>query len=145
LSEFCQTMQIPDSTVKTQWSTLQLDVRADPSHLHQILWNLCENSLKYGHVIDAPPAFEIATGRTNVHNRPYLEVADRGPGIGAAESERIFEPFFTTGSNSGSTGLGLFIARELANANGAVLLYEPRNGGGSVFRLIFADPQRWEV
>jgi two-component system sensor histidine kinase PilS (NtrC family) len=145
LSEFCQTMQVPDSTVKSQWSTLQVDVRADPSHLHQILWNLCENALKYGHASDQPASFEISTGRTNVHNRPYLEVADRGPGIGAAESERIFEPFFTTGSTTGSTGLGLFIARELANANGAVLLYEPRQGGGSIFRLIFADPQRWEV
>jgi two-component system sensor histidine kinase PilS (NtrC family) len=39
----------------------------------------------------------------------------------------------------------LFIARELANANGAVLLYESRPGGGTIFRLVFADPQRWEV
>jgi len=72
-------------------------------------------------------------------------VADRGPGISTADSERIFEPFFTTGSGGGSTGLGLFIARELANANGAVLIYEARSGGGTIFRLVFADPQRWEV
>ncbi len=43
------------------------------------------------------------------------------------------------------TGLGLFLARELAQTNGATLLYEPRAGGGSVFRLVFADPRRWEV
>ena len=41
------------------------------------------------------------------------------------------------------TGLGLFLARELAQANGATLLYEPREGGGSVFRVVFADPSRW--
>jgi len=37
----------------------------------------------------------------------------------------------------------LFLARELAEINGATLLYEPRKGGGSLFRLVFADPARW--
>ena len=55
--------------------------------------------------------------------------------------ERIFEPFFTRGTQG--TGLGLFLARELAEINGATLLYEPRKGGGSVFRLVFADASRW--
>jgi two-component system sensor histidine kinase PilS (NtrC family) len=68
---------------------------------------------------------------------------DRGPGIAAPESERIFEPFFTGGQ--GGTGLGLFIARELAQCNRAILAYEPRSGGGSVFRVVFADPARWEA
>lgn len=145
LSEFCQTMQIPDSAVQVSYSARQLDVRADASHLHQVLWNLCENALKYGRRDGVETVFEIRTERTSVNNRPYLEVADRGPGIDAKDSERIFEPFFTSGNSQGSTGLGLFIARELANANGAILIYEARQGGGSIFRLIFADPQRWEV
>ena len=38
---------------------------------------------------------------------------------------------------------GLFLARELAESNAATLLYEPREGGGSLFRLVFADPRRW--
>ena len=75
--------------------------------------------------------------------RPFLEVADRGPGIDAQNADRIFEPFFT--SSAGGTGLGLFIARELCQTNGALLLYEPRVGGGSVFRIIFSDPQRWRA
>jgi two-component system sensor histidine kinase PilS (NtrC family) len=145
VSEFCQTLQIPNDSVQTHWSPLLLDVRGDASHLHQILWNLCENALKYGRRESTAVAFELSTGRSAINNRPYLEVADRGRGISANDSERIFEPFFTTGSGNGSTGLGLFIARELANANGAVLLYEPRQGGGTIFRLVFADPQRWEV
>lgn len=144
LGEFCQTLQIQDNQVQTRWSVQPLDVRADASHLHQILWNLCENAMKYGRA-DGPIAFELSTGRSPINSRPYLEVADRGAGISASDSERIFEPFFTTGSSNGSTGLGLFIARELANANGAVLLYEPRQGGGTIFRMVFADPQRWEV
>ena len=59
-----------------------------------------------------------------------------------AVAERIFEPFFSGGERG--SGLGLFLARELAQTNAATLLYEPRAGGGSVFRLVFSDPQRWE-
>jgi two-component system sensor histidine kinase PilS (NtrC family) len=74
--------------------------------------------------------------------RPFLEVADRGAGVAREDTERIFEPFYSGGQG---TGLGLFLARELAQTNGATLLYEPRVGGGSVFRLVFADPRRWEI
>jgi two-component system sensor histidine kinase PilS (NtrC family) len=57
-------------------------------------------------------------------------------------ADRIFEPFFT--SRTSGTGLGLFIAREFAQCNRALLVFEPRAGGGSVFRVVFADPLRWE-
>ena len=70
-------------------------------------------------------------------------MTDRGTGIDPALAERIFEPFFTNGT--GGTGLGLFISRELCQTNGALLAYETRSGGGSTFRIIFADPQRWEA
>ena len=89
------------------------------------------------------PPVEVKLGRIGSVGRPFLEVADRGPGIAPSASERIFEPFFT--ERKGGTGLGLFIARELAQCNGAVLLYEPRAGGGSIFRIVFSDPQRWEL
>jgi two-component system sensor histidine kinase PilS (NtrC family) len=62
--------------------------------------------------------------------------------VNAEHAERIFEPFYSGGKG---TGLGLFLARELAQTNGATLLYEPRHGGGSIFRLVFADPRRWEA
>jgi two-component system sensor histidine kinase PilS (NtrC family) len=76
-----------------------------------------------------------------VNDRPFLEVADRGPGVASEHAERMFEPFYSGGHG---TGLGLFLARELAQTNGATLLYEARPGGGSIFRLVFADPRRWE-
>jgi len=53
----------------------------------------------------------------------------------------VFEPFFTHAQHG--TGLGLFLARELGQANGATLLYEARDGGGSIFRIVFSDPSRW--
>jgi two-component system sensor histidine kinase PilS (NtrC family) len=119
----------------------ELEVRVDPSHLRQILWNLCENAFRYS--VDRPEDHvELRIGRLAGSNRPFLEVLDRGPGIDTTISDRIFEPFFT--SRASGTGLGLFIARELAQCNRALLVYEPRTGGGSVFRIVFADPQRWE-
>lgn len=118
-----------------------LEVRVDPSHLRQILWNLCENAFRYS-VKTAEDQVEIRIGRLAGSNRPFLEVLDRGPGIDSTISDRIFEPFFT--SRTSGTGLGLFIARELAQCNRALLVYEPRTGGGSVFRIVFADPQRWQ-
>lgn len=119
----------------------ELEVRVDPSHLRQILWNLCENAFRYA-AGDTGDRVELRADRLAGSNRPFLEVLDRGPGIEAAAAERIFEPFFT--SRASGTGLGLFIARELAQCNGALLVFEPRRGGGSVFRIVFADPQRWE-
>jgi two-component system sensor histidine kinase PilS (NtrC family) len=118
-----------------------LEVRVDPSHLHQILWNLCENAFRYA-VQKPEDKVEVRIGRLAGSQRPFLEVLDRGPGIDPAIVDRIFEPFFT--SRTSGTGLGLFIARELAQCNRALLIFEPRTGGGSVFRVVFADPQRWE-
>ncbi|HLS80006.1 MAG TPA: ATP-binding protein [Steroidobacter sp.] len=142
LGEFRQTMQV-GGELELRPEVAEVEVRVDPSHLHQLLWNLCENALKYGRSVDSNEPIELRTGRVAASDRPVLEVLDRGPGIAAADAERIFEPFFTGGR--GGTGLGLFLARELAQCNGAVLVYEPRAGGGSVFRMVFADPQRWEA
>ncbi len=142
LTEFRETTQTDERALVLIDPEQDLDVRVDPSHLQQLMWNLCENALKYGRAPASSEPIEIRTGRIVSNDRPFLEVLDRGPGIASSDAERIFEPFFTAGK--GGTGLGLFIARELAQCNRAVLLYEQRTGGGSVFRVVFADPQRWE-
>ncbi len=143
LEEFTQTMQCPADKLRTVAPASEVEVRADPSQLRQIVWNLCENALKHGGAHQSDAQVEIRWGRLSPNSRPFLEIADRGPGVPAEHLERIFEPFFS--GRSGGTGLGLFLARELAQTNGATLLYEPRTGGGSIFRLIFADPRRWEA
>jgi len=143
LAEFRQTSEVDERAIHLLATPGDLDVRVDPSHLYQLLWNLCENALKYGRRDDNVDAVELHTGRISTTERPFLEIMDRGPGIAMADSERIFEPFFT--GSKGGTGLGLFIARELAQCNRAALIYEPRAGGGSIFRVVFADPQRWEI
>ena len=140
--EFCETMQWPREQLRVSGPAADIEVRADPSQLRQIAWNLCENALKHGVQESPTQAVELRYGRMTQTARPFLEIADRGPGVPAEHAERIFEPFFSGGRG---TGLGLFLARELAQTNGATLLYEARTGGGSIFRLVFADPRRWEA
>ena len=139
--EFCATMQI--ATHRLTISTLigDVEVQVDPSQLRQIVWNLCENAVKYAAAEQGQDVIELRVGRLPSTARPFLEVADRGPGIPTQHREKIFEPFFT--GNERGTGLGLFLARELAQTNGATLLYEPRTSGGSLFRIVFRDPERW--
>ena len=144
--EFIETMQWPRERLRANGPLAEIEVRFDPSQLRQIVWNLCENAMRYAYpdreALDADCTIEMRCGRLASNGRPFLEVADRGPGVPGEHIDRIFEPFFSGGRG---TGLGLFLARELAQSNGAILLYEPRHGGGSIFRLVFADPRRWEV
>jgi two-component system, NtrC family, sensor histidine kinase PilS len=139
--EFCDTLQLPRQQLTIDPTSEEVELRVDGSQLHQIFWNLCQNSVTHAlpHAGTAP--IELRYGRLGGVGRPFLQVADRGPGIPQADAERIFEPFFTRAAHG--TGLGLFLARELGQANGATLLYETREGGGSIFRIVFSDPSRW--
>ena len=139
--EFCATMQIAPARLAVSSLLGDVEIQVDPSQLRQIVWNLCENAVKYGVSKEGGDVIDLRVGRLASTARPFLEVADRGPGIASQHRERIFEPFFT--GNERGTGLGLFLARELAQTNGATLLYEPRTSGGSLFRIVFRDPERW--
>jgi len=145
-AEFCATQQIGADVLHLAVSAeegLPLPVSVDPTQLHQIMWNLCRNALLHGREAsgtDEP--VEIRHGRLASNGRPFVEVRDHGPGIAPEDAERVFEPFFTRAAQG--TGLGLFLARELAESNGAALIHESPAGGGTLFRLVFTDPGRWE-
>ena len=144
INEFTLTLEIDKSRILVQ-SSDELEVRMDPSHLRQICWNLCENAIKYAAADetdeDSQSRVDVSFGRLPGNRRPFLEIADRGVGIPTAMQQQLFEPFAT--GRTGGTGLGLFISRELCECNRAALIFEPRDGGGSRFRVVFADPQRW--
>lgn len=105
-----------------------LSVQFDRVHLHQILWNLVRNGWRFG----SQRPGSVVIRRLSVGPRVELQVLDDGPGVPAEIRSQLFEPFFTTDSRG--TGLGLYISRELAAANGAQLDYQPATVG-SVFRL----------
>jgi len=141
--EFTRTLELQEGELAIRDVPDDLEVRMDKSHLRQVLWNLCDNAVKYASLEAGAIAVELRCGHMESTGRPFLEVADRGAGIPEDIVEHVFEPFFT--AQAGGTGLGLFISRELCERNGGSLSYHPRPGGGSVFRIMFADPRRWQA
>lgn len=94
-------------------------IRFDSNQLRQVLLNLIGNALR--HASDADEAVRIEW-REREDRRLELRVSDDGPGLTSEMLEHAFEPFYTTESRG--TGLGLYLARELCNANGATIRYE---------------------
>jgi two-component system sensor histidine kinase PilS (NtrC family) len=113
-----------------------LTVRFDPHQLRQVLWNLCANACQHGVRPGEPPRIELRARLKSGRGRPFLEVRDAGPGISEDNVIKLFEPFFTTRARG--TGLGLYLARELCEANRAQLQYLPITEGGCCFRITFA-------
>ena len=115
-----------------------LQVRAAPGVIAQVLGNLVDNAAKY-----SPDGAVICLRAGRVGGLAVLAVEDQGPGVPAAQRERIFERFTQLDSGAtrraGGVGLGLYIARQLAQAQGGELLLaegagEPQ-GGGARFEL----------
>ena len=143
VTEFVSTMELYEGAVSLTQDSGPADIEIDPTHLHQVVWNLCDNAVKYASLEAGAIAVELSCGHVESTGRPYLEVADRGAGIPEEIVEQVFEPFFT--AQAGGTGLGLYISRELCERNGGALSDYPRPGGGSIFRIVFADPRRWQL
>lgn len=102
-----------------------LELQFDRTHLHRVLWNLLANALRYSRQTAGSIRLVVREGRHP--GRVELHVSDDGAGVDEAMREQIFEPFFTT--HHRGTGLGLYIARELCEANEAQLeLLDPFDG-----------------
>jgi two-component system OmpR family sensor kinase len=107
-------------------------VRGDADRLRQVLTNLIDNAVKY-----SPEGSPV-----EVRVAPYdgvvdISVADRGPGIAPADRRLIFEKFgrVSGGGSKPGTGLGLFIARSIAQAHGGTLEVTSTPGRGATFTL----------
>ncbi len=101
-----------------------LTVRFDPNHLRQILDNLATNACRYGVVASETHArIRLQAWPDQARGQIILAVSDAGPGIAKTQRDKLFEPFHTTSSQG--TGLGLYITRELCEANQARIQYVP--------------------
>jgi len=136
--EFLRGIDGPAPEWRQQVEPADLIVLFDPHQLRQVLWNLCANACQHGVRSGEPPQIKLHAGREDSHERPFLDVSDAGPGIASENVSHLFEPFFTTRAKG--TGLGLYLARELCEANRAQLQYLPMTEGGSCFRITFVPP-----
>ena len=137
IAEFSRAHDVDEDNISIHIAPENVKVTMDSSHLHQIMSNLCQNALRHG---GDKQIFEIRGGETRESRGPFLDVIDAGLGIEPETAQQIFEPFFTTASKG--TGLGLYIARELAEANQAHLDYIPIPTGGSCFRIAFKQKKK---
>lgn len=110
----------------------------DPKWTQEALSNLIDNAVKY----------TPAGGSVTVSATPYelfcrIDVTDTGPGIPEAEQARIFERFYRSPAvqDAQGVGLGLYLAREIAAANGGYIKVSARSGKGSTFSLFLPKTQ----
>lgn len=124
LREFCGNEKQSLSTFRTAIAAGTMAI-FDRTHLDQVLWNLVRNATRFATLSDGSIGISI-TARAE---RVVMEITDDGPGVATDALQHLFEPFFTTDSKG--TGLGLYIARELAEVNGATLEYVVDNAGAA--------------
>ncbi len=118
-------------TEKLASDLIVLDMSSDPNilfdrdHLNQVLWNLCRNAVRHSRRQSESVRVGVMPGIRRHTIR--LQVDDDGDGVAADAQSKLFEPFYTTAP--GGTGLGLYLAREMCEANGATLEYVPMSRG----------------
>ena len=108
-------------------------IRADGERLRQVLTNLIDNAIKY-----SPAGGEVEVRAYPENGRVFVDVRDDGPGIAKADQKLIFEKFgrvVGSGAARPGTGLGLFIARSIAEAHGGALEVQSAPDQGATFTL----------
>ena len=107
-------------------------VSFDQRHLTQILWNLCKNGWEHSQKLDTKNVVSLQLNVIKTADATInIEITDDGQGVAEQDRARLFEPFFTTKTTG--NGLGLYISRELADANGADLQYLMNNNDLNAF------------
>lgn len=132
ISNFIKHRKLAPEAIRLVMEAEKLKIYMDASQLSQVLTNLCENASRYS---TGMPLIELRCGIKEETKRPFLDIIDHGPGIREDIVDNIFEPFITTELHG--SGLGLFISRELCEANQASLTLYTNSSSGCCFRITF--------
>jgi signal transduction histidine kinase len=119
-------------TVRNDVSADLPALSADRERLHQVLFNLVENAVRF-----TPDGGEVTLSARRENGSIAIAVADTGAGIPAEHLPRLFERFYRAdparARGDGGTGIGLAIARSVVEAHGGTIRAESKPGRGSVF------------
>jgi two-component system, NtrC family, sensor histidine kinase PilS len=140
LDEFSSSHELDSDAIKLNNQTREIKARMDPGQLNQVLWNLCANGIRYS---KKKPLLELDCAVREDSKRPYIDITDHGTGVSPDVEDHLFEPFFTTSSRG--AGLGLYIAKELCEANQATLNLQLNNKNGCTFRINFSHPEKQHI
>jgi len=120
--------------------------RFDPNQIEQVLTNLLDNAMRHGNQFQKKAPVIISLGQNSANEQAYIDIFNAGTRISGDVRKHLFEPFFTTESQG--TGLGLYLSKEICEANQAQLDYiedapSPKELPKAVcFRILFAHPKR---
>jgi signal transduction histidine kinase len=107
-------------------------IRGDAQRLRQVLGNLIDNAVKY-----SPAGSAVQVSVIGLNGNVTVSVRDEGSGIASSDQRLIFEKFgrVSGGNTKPGTGLGLYIARSIAEAHGGSLAVASAQGRGATFTL----------
>jgi two-component system sensor histidine kinase PilS (NtrC family) len=138
IGEFAQSQSTrPDLRISV---TDDLMIKFDQDHLAQIMNNLVDNALRYSQQKTGIRQAEIIVYQNLDNGLPCIDVLDYGHGIADSDRHKLFEPFFTTEAKG--NGLGLFLCRQLCEANQALITWLKTPDQKSCFRIVLAHPDR---
>jgi len=132
----------PRPQIRVEISPPDTRIRFVPEQLTRVMNNLVENGLRYSLRATGTPTLLLRGGIPphSMQETACLQVIDDGPGVAPEHEENLFEPFNTTETTG--TGLGLYISRQLCEANQARLEYGRSDDDRSCFTIYFSHPER---
>ena len=120
----------------TSFDTDEAYVLYDKSQLHQCLWKLLDNAADHAARNNMTPEVRLRLKTDPDSGFCVITISDNGPGIKPEQISQIFEPFYSTRKEG--SGLGLYIARQLCEANQAELTVDSEPGDGAQFHIRMA-------
>lgn len=131
LDEFIEYKQIDEHKIAVQIRAPLANVYIDEEQLRQVMWNILDNAWHYSTDNTAGKRIELLLDEDGDEVR--IDIIDNGPGVSASMQPTLFEPFQS--ERQGGTGLGLYLARELCQANRVRLNYSFERLNKSCFSL----------
>lgn len=128
--------------IKLAMNNDDVQVNVITGQLEQVLNNLFDNGLRYSKKKTGIATLTVHGGieENEGEAQPFITIIDDGEGIDEEAESRLFEPFHTTEATG--TGLGLYISKELCEANQSQLIYSRTDDNKSAFSIYFSHPDR---